>query len=82
MQQQWEDWGIRPEGSAELMVGREVAQLHPIPREVVYNLVMTTREFGTGLVINGGHAAIKSQKLELKVLWLPSDRESLSGRTG
>ena len=32
----------------------------------MYNLVMTTREFGTGLVINGGHAAIKSQKLEFE----------------
>ena len=59
IQQQWEDWGIRPEGSVELLVGSEVAQLHPIAREVVDNLVIKTSEFGTGLVINGGHAAIK-----------------------
>ena len=64
MQKQWEDWGVRPEGAVQLLVGSEVAQLHPIAKEVVGNLVIKISQFGTGLVLNGGHSVIKSQKLE------------------
>ena len=37
MQEQWEVWGVRPGGAVQLLAGSEVAQLHPIAKEVVDN---------------------------------------------
>ena len=45
MQEQWEVWGVRPGGAVQLLAGSEVAQLHPIAKEVVDNLVIKTSQF-------------------------------------
>lgn len=45
MQEQWEVWGVRPGGAVQLLAGSEVAQLHPIAKEVVENLVIKTSQF-------------------------------------
>ena len=65
MQEKWLDWGVRPEGAIQLLVGSEVANLHPQAVEVVGNLVIKSSIFGTGLVLNGGHPLIKSSKLKM-----------------
>ena len=64
MQQRWADWGERPQGAEQLLVGSEVAHLHPKAEEVVENLVIKSSMFGTGLVLNGGHSAIESKRLK------------------
>ena len=65
MQEKWSDWGVRPEGAIQLLVGSEVASLHPIAVEVVENLVIKSSMFGTGLVLNGGHPSIKSRRVKM-----------------
>ena len=64
MQKQWDNWGRRPEGPVQLLVGSEVAHLHPVVKEIAGSLVIKESMFGTGLVLNGGHQEIKSKKLE------------------
>ena len=49
MQERWLDWGVRPEGAVQLLVGSEVAHLHPKFEEVVGNMVIKSCIFGTGL---------------------------------
>ena len=64
MQERWMDWGVRPSGAVQLLVGSEVAHLHPKSKETVENLVIKTSIFGTGLVLNGGHPSIKTEKVK------------------
>ena len=64
MQEQWLAWGVRPAGAVQLLVGSEVAHLHPRAEEVVNNMVIKTSIFGTGLVLNGGNNAIQCKKME------------------
>ena len=64
MQKRWKDWGMRPSGEVQLLLGSEVAHLHPRAEETVENLVIRTSNFGTGLVLNGGHKDIRTEKLK------------------
>ena len=64
MQEKFLDWGVRPSGQVELLVGSEVAHLHPTADETVENLVIRRSIFGTGLVLNGGHSSIRSEKVK------------------
>ena len=64
MQERWIDWGTRPDGAVQLLVGSEVAHLHPKFEEVVGNMVIKTSMFGTGLVLNGGHPSVHSKRME------------------
>ena len=44
----WHKVCQRPQGEVQLLVGSEVAGLHPQPAEVVDNLVLTKSMFGQG----------------------------------
>ena len=64
IQDRWLDCGVRPKGAVQLLVGSEVAHLHPKFEEVVGNIVVKSSMFGTGLVINGGHPDVHSKRME------------------
>ena len=64
MQEKFLDWGVRPSGQVELLVGSEVAHIHPTADETVENLVIKKSIFGTGLVLNGGHPSIRTEKVK------------------
>ena len=64
MQNKWQDWGVRPDGAVQLLVGSEVAHLHPRTEEIIDNLVIKSSIFGTGLVVNGGHPSINCKRME------------------
>ena len=48
----------RPTGEIEVLIGNEVAHLHPTHYETVGNMVVKRSQFGTGWVLNGGHEDI------------------------
>jgi hypothetical protein len=54
------NWGkmARPDGDIEVLIGSEVAHLHPVHSETVGNMVIKKSIFGTGWVLNGGHDKI------------------------
>ena len=54
IQNQW-DKLARPEGEVDLLIGSEVAHLHPTHMETAGKMVVKQSKFGTGLVLNGGH---------------------------
>ena len=48
----------RPTGEVELLIGSEVAHLHPQYQETVGKMVVRQSIFGTGWVLNGAHEGI------------------------
>ena len=62
LQERWLDWGVRPEGAVQLLVGSEVAHLHPKLLVVVGNMVIKSSIFGSGLVLNGWRASFCAQQ--------------------
>ena len=57
----------RPSGrEIDLLIGSEVANLHPVPLETVGRMVVKSSIFGTGLVLNGAHEGIKCNPVELE----------------
>ena len=54
------NWGkfSRPTGEVELLIGSEVAHLHPQHQETVGRMVVRQSIFGTGWVLNGAHEGI------------------------
>ena len=64
LQERWLDWGVRPEGAVQLLVGSEVAHLHPKLEEVVGNMVTKSSIFGSGMVLNGGQPSVHRKRME------------------
>ena len=57
----------RPFGlEIDLLIGSEVAHLHPKQLETVGRLVVKTSIFGSGYVLNGAHENIESKSVELE----------------
>ena len=54
------NWGrmARPTGEIEVLIGNEVAHLHPTHFETMERMVVKKSLFGTGWVLNGGHENI------------------------
>ena len=65
IQSQWVGLS-RPEGEVDLLVGSEVAHLHPIHLETIGMMVVKKSIFGTGLVLNGGHELIDCGPVEFE----------------
>ena len=64
IQQHWGDFA-RPIGEIELLIGSEVANLHPQHFETVGGLVVKQSVFGTGWVLNGAHQGIICSPVEI-----------------
>ena len=57
---------VRPSGQQiDLLIGSEVAHLHPVQMETVGRMVVKTSIFGQGWVLNGAHEKIECGPLEL-----------------
>ena len=63
IQEKWQDIIDRPSGEIDILVGSEVAGLHPRIAEVQGNLVVMTSQFGTGWTIYGNHPTFPDQKI-------------------
>ena len=46
---------VRPTGEVELLIGSEVAHIHPVQFETVGRMVVKKSIFGSGWVLNGAH---------------------------
>ena len=57
VQDNWENMQ-RMTGEVELLIGSEVAHLHPVQHETVGKMVVKTSIFGGGWVLNGSHEGI------------------------
>ena len=56
----------RPSGQQiDLLVGSEVAHLHPVHTETVGKMVVKTSMFGSGWVLNGAHEILECGLMEL-----------------
>ena len=53
----WEKMS-RPSGEVDILIGSEVAHLHPVYFETVDRMVVKKTIFGTGWVLNGAHEGI------------------------
>ena len=60
VQDVWEAVSNRPIGEIEMLVGSEVAGLHPKAHEVDEDLVVMKSQFGTGWTIYGSHSQIEN----------------------
>ena len=65
VQNQW-DKMARPEGEVDLLIGSEVAHLHPTHMETAGKMVVKQSIFGTGLVLNGGHELLDCGSVEFE----------------
>ena len=63
VQRNWSKFA-RPVGEIEVLIGSEVAQLHPVHHETVGKMLVKKSNFGTGWVLNGGHERIMCGKVE------------------
>ena len=54
----------RPTGEVELLIGSEVAHLHPQYQETVGKMVVKQSIFGTGWVLNGAHEGIVCEPVD------------------
>ena len=57
VQLNWEKLA-RPGGEVDLLIGSEMAHLHPVHMETVGRMVVKTSIFGQGWVLNGAHEAV------------------------
>ena len=57
VQLNWEKLA-RPGGEVDLLIGSEMAHLHPVQMETVGRMVVKTSIFGQGWVSNGAHEAL------------------------
>ena len=62
VRENWEKLS-RPEGEIELLIGSEVAHLHPVHYETVGRMVVKTTIFGSGWVLNGAHENIECEQV-------------------
>ena len=65
IQNQW-DKLARPEGEVDLLIGSEVAHLHPTHMETAGKMVVKQSIFGSGLVLNGGHEMLDCGAVEFE----------------
>ena len=57
---------VRPSGQQiDLLIGSEVAHLHPVQKETVSRMVVKTSIFGSGWVLNGAHEMLECGNIEL-----------------
>ena len=49
----------RPRGEVDLLIGSEMAHLHPVKYETVSRMVVKTSIFGQGWVLNGAHEDVE-----------------------
>ena len=64
LRRQWEKVTARPRGEIQLLVGSEVASLHPIQEEAVDELVIAKSQFGDGWAIHGTHDKLKANQVD------------------
>ena len=65
MQEEWTRLTQRPRRPVELLVGSERIALHPVHVEGSGNMVIKKSLFRTGLVLNGTHKEIETEKVVL-----------------
>ena len=75
-QQKWSWLADRPEGDIELLVGSELAGLHPDTLEKVGDLKVMKSQFGHGLLLTGRHPSISVES----VFWPESVSAIRQGR--
>ena len=63
VQDNWEKFA-RPTGEMELLIGSEVAHLHPQHYETVGSVVVNKSIFGTGWLLNGAHEKLVCAQVE------------------
>ena len=66
MRRNWDKF-TRPAGEVELLIGSEVAHLHPTHHETVGRMVVKKSIFGAGWVMNGAHEGITADPVEFNV---------------
>ena len=64
VQGNWDKFA-RPTGEVELLIGSEVAHLHPRPFETVGMMVVKTSIFGSGWLLNGIHENVKCSSVDM-----------------
>jgi len=64
IQETWNAVSCRPSGEIELLVGSEVASLHPVAHETRGDMVVLKSQFGSGWAIYGSHERLDSQHVE------------------
>ena len=62
-QNNWGDMDNRPTGEIEFLLGGNYLGLHPTDHECIGNVKVMKSIFGTGFLIAGRHASIKSSKI-------------------
>ena len=63
MQRKWDLIADRPQGDLELLVGSELAGLHPELLEKSGDLRVMKSQFGNGYLLNGRHQGIKVEEI-------------------
>ena len=64
VQEVWDAVSQRPSGEVELLVGSEVAGLHPVAHETRGDMVVLKSQFGSGWAIYGSHERLDNQHVE------------------